>query len=159
MTPIPKDKLDRLVGRLEMIQAELNAGPEQHKFVALSKEFAELSPVVATILALRAAELELSDTRAIADGSDADLAAMAQAEMAHLEARISEARQKLRLALLPKDAADEKSAILEVRAGTGGDEAALFAADLFRMYARYAERRGWKVETVHVWSRHQTLFY
>ncbi len=148
MTPILKDKLDRLVGRLEIIQAELNAGPEQQKFVALSKEFAELSPVVATINALRAAEAELADTRDIARGNDAELAAMAQAEMSGLEARITQAQEKLRIALLPKDAADEKSAILEVRAGTGGDEAALFAADLFRMYARYAERRGWKVEIV-----------
>lgn len=148
MTPIPKDKLDRLLARLEIIQAELNAGPEQQKFVALSKEFAELSPVVATITVLRAAEAELADTRDIARGTDAELAAMARAEMGQLEARIAEAQQKLRIALLPKDAADEKSAILEVRAGTGGDEAALFAADLFRMYARYAERRGWKVEIV-----------
>ncbi len=148
MTPIPKDKLDRLLARLEIIQAQLNAGPEQQKLVALSKEFAELSPVVGTIKALRAAELELADTRDMARGPDPDLAAMAQAEMPLLETHIAEAQQKLRIALLPKDAADERSAILEVRAGTGGDEAALFAADLFRMYARYAERRGWKVEIV-----------
>jgi peptide chain release factor 1 len=90
MTPIPKDKLDRLVGRLDIIQAELNAGPEQQKFVALSKEFAELSPVVATINALRAAETELADTREIARSRDHELAAMAQAEIPALETHIAE---------------------------------------------------------------------
>ena len=148
MTPIPAEKLDRLVARLEIIQAQLNAGPEQSVFVALSKEFAELAPVVATIAGLRAAEKERAEAQEIATGGDADLAAMAREEIPPLDARIEIAEQKLRLALLPKDAADEKSAILEVRAGTGGDEAALFAADLFRMYARYAERRGWKVEMI-----------
>ena len=148
MTSLPTEKLNRLVARLEIIQAKLNAAPEQSVFVALSKEFAELAPVVATITSLRAAERERADAADIAASSDADLAAMAREEIPPLDARIAEAEQRLRLALLPKDAADEKSAILEVRAGTGGDEAALFAADLFRMYARYAERRGWKVEMI-----------
>lgn len=148
MTALPEDKLERLVARLEAVQGELNAGPPQAQFVALSKEFAELSPVVATIQALRAARREHAEVTELSGGGDPDLAEMARQELPPLEARIVEAEQRLRLALLPKDAADEKSAILEVRAGTGGDEAALFAADLFRMYARYADARGWKTEII-----------
>jgi peptide chain release factor 1 len=148
MTPLPEDKLDRLLARLAAVQAELNAGPPQAQFVALSKEFAELSPIVATINELRSARREHAEAVEIARGADADLAAMANEELAPLAVRIQSAEQALRIALLPRDAADEKSAILEVRAGTGGDEAALFAADLFRMYARYAETRGWKTEIV-----------
>jgi peptide chain release factor 1 len=148
MSAIPTEKLDRLVQRLETIQTELNAGPEQSQFVALSKEFAELSPVVATILDLRRAGQELAAARELASGADADMAAMAEEEIRALEPRIEAAEQSLKLQLLPKDAADEKSAILEVRAGTGGDEAALFAADLFRMYARYADLKGWRTEVI-----------
>ncbi len=139
MSAIPAEKLDKLVQRLDAVQAELNSGPEQSRFVALSKEFAELSPVVATIQDLRKARAELVSTRELADASDADLAAMAREDIGPLEGRIAVAEQALKIQLLPKDAADEKSAILEVRAGTGGDEAALFAADLFRMYCRYAD--------------------
>jgi peptide chain release factor 1 len=148
MSNLPEDKLDRLVARLATVQHELNAGPTQAVFVALSKEFAELSPIVATIEALRAARREHADASELARGSDADLAAMAQEELPALAGRIADAEQTLRVALLPRDAADEKSAILEVRAGTGGDEAALFAGDLFRMYARYAEARRWKTEII-----------
>jgi peptide chain release factor 1 len=148
MTPLPEDKLDRLLERLAKIQGELNTGPPQARFIALSKEFAELSPVAATITALRTARREHAEASELANGPDADLAAMASEERDELAARIATCEQDLRVALLPRDAADEKSAILEVRAGTGGDEAALFAADLFRMYVRYADRRGWKTEIV-----------
>jgi peptide chain release factor 1 len=150
MTSLPRDKLDRLFERWMAIQDELNHGVSQAAYVKLTKEFAELSPAAAQIEALRKAEAESADLeQMIRDPSaDKDMADLAYAERAALADRITELEQQLRIALLPKDAADEKSAILEVRAGTGGDEAALFAADLFRMYSRYADLRGWKVEVI-----------
>jgi peptide chain release factor 1 len=150
MTSLPRDKLDRLLERWMAIQDELNHGVSQAVYVKLTKEFSELSPVVAQIEALRKAEAEKADLEhLIAEPSaDKDMVDLAYAERAALGERIAGLEQQLRIALLPKDAADEKSAILEVRAGTGGDEAALFAADLFRMYSRYADLRGWKVEVI-----------
>lgn len=132
------------------IQEELNSGVTQAAFAKLSKEFADLSPVVAKINGLRKAEEELAGIeQMIADPSSGkDMVEMAYAERAELQPKIEQLVQDLRIALLPKDAADDKSAILEVRAGTGGDEAALFAADLARMYTRYAELHGWKVEVI-----------
>jgi peptide chain release factor 1 len=152
MTAIPAEKLDRLIQRWETIQAELNRGVGQAAYVQLSKEFAELNPVVATIQALRKAEAERADLRSVIDdpAADKDLKELAEEEYPAADLRVSELEQKLRVHLLPKDAADEKSAIVEVRAGTGGDEAALFAADLFRMYSRYAELHGWKTEIISV---------
>ncbi len=150
MTTIPAEKLDKLIARWETIQSELNAGPPQSVFVQLSKEFAELDPVVKTIQALRATENESTDLRQLISdpAADSEMLAMAREELTSLDARHAELAAAMQKHLLPKDAADEKSAILEVRAGTGGDEAALFAADLFRMYARYAELHGWKTEIV-----------
>ena len=150
MTAIPAEKLDKLVERWTTIQSELNKGVSQATFVQLSKEFAELNPVVITIQALRKAQTERADLAGlVADpAADKDLAALARQELADLEPRVAELEQALRVHLLPKDAADERSVIVEVRAGTGGDEAALFAADLFRMYSRYAELRGWKTEII-----------
>lgn len=148
MSSIPRDKLDKLVARWEIVQAMLNGGVDQAQFVALSKEFAELDPIAKAIQGLWTAQAELQSAKELADGTDADFAAMAREEIPALERRIEAAEQDLKIKLLPKDAADEKSAILEVRAGTGGDEAALFAADLFRMYARYADIHGWKTEII-----------
>jgi len=150
MTTLPNDKLDRLAERWLAIQDELNHGVSQAAYVKLTKEFADLSPVVAQIEALRKAEGELADLEHLIDdpSADKDMAELAYAEKSALQDRIIDLEQKLRVALLPKDAADEKSAILEVRAGTGGDEAALFAADLFRMYTRYADLKGWKTEVI-----------
>jgi peptide chain release factor 1 len=150
MTTIPPAKLDRLIERWQAIQSELNQGPEQARYVALSKEFSELDPIVGTIHELRRQQRERADLDAIlADKSaDKEVVAMAAEEIATVDRRIGELEARLKLQLLPKDAADERSAILEVRAGTGGDEAALFAADLFRMYARYAELHGWKTEII-----------
>ena len=152
MTAIPAEKLDKLVQRWETIQSELNRGVNQTTYVQLTKEFSELNPVVATIQALRKTEAEQQDLAAlIADpAADKDLAALAKEELGGLEPRLAELENQLRLHLLPKDAADDKSSILEVRAGTGGDEAALFAADLFRMYSRYAEQHGWKTEIISI---------
>jgi peptide chain release factor 1 len=150
MTSLPRDKLDRLFERWMAIQDELNHGVSQAQYVKLTKEFAELSPAAAQIEALRKAEAESADLEQMLrdPSADKDMADLAYAERAAIAERIGGLEQQLRIALLPKDAADEKSAILEVRAGTGGDEAALFAADLFRMYSRYADLRGWKVEVI-----------
>ena len=147
MSSVPVATLDRLVRRWDSIQAELNSGVEQSRFVELSKEFSDLNPIVETINALRRLTTEVSDTRQMAHGKDAEMAELAHLELPDLEARHVALETALRVHLLPKDAADEKSAIVEVRAGTGGDEAALFAADLFRMYVRYADLRGWKTAT------------
>jgi peptide chain release factor 1 len=150
MTSIPKQKLEKLVERWSTIQHELNAGVDQAKYRKLTKEFSALNPVVATIEALRAAENEGADLEAMLEdaATDKEMAALARADLEALEPKVEALEHELKLQLLPKDSADEKSAILEVRAGTGGDEAALFAADLFRMYTRYAELKGWKVDVI-----------
>ena len=118
--------------------------------MALSRELSDLDPVVEAIRAYRAAAADLAglDTLRVDPSTDAEMRALAEAERPQAEEALDAAAQRLRILLLPKDAADEKSAILEVRAGTGGDEASLFAGDLFRMYARYAELKGWKVEVI-----------
>jgi len=150
MSTIPAEKLDKMVGRWSQIQAELNAGVDQSNYTKLTKEFAALNPVVEKINELRAAEKEDADLQALIDDptSDKEMIAMARAERAELQPRRAELEHQLRLQLLPKDTADERSVILEVRAGTGGTEATLFAADLFRMYSRYADLKGWKTEII-----------
>jgi peptide chain release factor 1 len=150
MSTIPAEKLDKMVGRWSQIQAELNAGVDQSNYTKLTKEFAALNPVVEKINELRAAEKEDADLQALIDDptSDKEMVAMARAERAELQPRRAELEHQLRLQLLPKDSADERSVILEVRAGTGGTEATLFAADLFRMYSRYADLKGWKTEII-----------
>ena len=146
----PADKLDAILDRHAVASATLNGGPEPEAFVALSRELAELEPVVGAIRAYRAAADELAgiDAMLAEPGIDPEMRSLAQAERPEALAAIEAAAAALNALLLPKDAADEKSAILEVRAGTGGDEAALFAGDLFRMYARYAELKGWRVEVI-----------
>jgi len=150
MSKLPEEKLERLVNRWEMLQDELSRGNAQPQFVKLSKEFSELSPVVETIQSLRSLEKERGEIAAMLaePGADKEMAALARDEADAIAGRIEELERRLMIQLLPKDSADERSAILEVRAGTGGDEAALFAADLYRMYSRYAESRGWKVELI-----------
>ena len=146
---LPREKLSRLVERWQTIEAQLNTG-SQSGYANLTREFSELSPVVAAIRAYDAALAEAKDLAALAadPASDRDMAQMARAELDDLKPRIAGLEHQLQLELRPKDAADNKSAILEVRAGTGGDEAALFAADLFRMYQRYADLKGWKTEII-----------
>jgi peptide chain release factor 1 len=150
MTTIPAEKLDRLVSRWETVQGTLASGADQETYVRLSREFAELDPIVATITALRSALREREGLQHLIDdpASEADVAALAEEEMGPLDTKIEDLERQLKVQLLPKDEADEKSAILEVRAGTGGEEAALFAADLFRMYQRYADAHGWKVAII-----------
>src|SRR5829696_10379398 len=146
----PPDRLDAILGRHAVLTATLNAGPEPDAIVALSRELSELDPVVAAIRAYRAAADNLSGLDALLDDprTDGEMRALAEAERPEAVEALERAAQGLRVLLLPKDEADEKSAILEVRAGTGGDEASLFAGDLFRMYARYAELKGWRVEVL-----------
>ena len=151
MTPIPPDRLDAILTRHDIVTATLSAGSaDSDTFVQLSRELSELEGVVAAIHAYRAAARNLADIEALIDepGSDSEMRALAADEKPEAEAGLEAAHRALQLILLPKDSADEKSAILEIRAGTGGDEAALFAGDLFRMYVKYADAKGWKVEVI-----------
>jgi peptide chain release factor 1 len=150
MATIPAEKLDKVLQRWEFLQYELSNRVNQSNYAQFSKEFADLGPLVNTIRSLRKAEAERSDLAALlADsGADKELATLAREELSALGPRVEDLEQTLKLQLLPRDMADDKSAILEVRAGTGGDEAALFAADLFRMYSRYADLHGWKTEII-----------
>jgi len=145
--------LDRVLNRYDELQSLMSTDPmpAADAFTRFSKEYAELTPVVETINALRAAQTELDDLDAmLADEDDAEMRAMAEEEQRSLQAQLPKLARQVQLMLLPKDEADSKNAILEVRAGTGGDEAGLFAADLFRMYQRYAETRKWKFEVMSV---------
>ena len=145
---LPVQKLNALVARHAALERELAAAVPPETYVKLSREFAELAPVVEAVKSYRAAEHELEGvTSLLADpATDPEMRSIAEAEKPELEARRTVLEHRLRLALLPKDAMDERNVILEIRAGTGGDEAALFAGDLFRMYERYAAKQGWKVE-------------
>src|SRR3974377_1794460 len=147
---LPDQKLDALVTRHAALERDLAAALPAETYVKLSREFAELTPVVDAVRAYRAAQRELDDRAAlIADpATDSEMRTIAESEKPQVEARRATLEQELRLALLPKDAMDERNVILEIRAGTGGDEAALFAGNLFRMYERYAAKQGWKVEIV-----------
>jgi peptide chain release factor 1 len=146
----PLERLDAILARHAIVSATLNGAPDAGAFVALSRELAELDPVVEAIQVYRAKVEELTGIEALLaePGIDPDMRGLAEEERPEAQAAVEEAGNALNLILLPKDEADEKSAILEVRAGTGGDEAALFAGDLFRMYSRYAELKGWRVEIV-----------
>ncbi|MFG1319192.1 peptide chain release factor 1 [Xanthobacter autotrophicus] len=148
MTSLPTAKLDQLVARHAEIEAALSRGVEGEEYVRLGREFSDLSPVVEQVRALKDAERDLEGARELLAESAADpeMREMAEAEVERLEDRIEALATAVRLALLPKDAMDERGIILEVRAGTGGDEAALFAGDLYRMYTRYAAEKGWSVE-------------
>ena len=149
---LPKDKLEKLVERWETIQAELNQGVAQAVYAKLTKEFADLGPIVTAIRAHTAMESELAGLEAMTADAAAggEMADMAREEIEALKPRLEASERALKVLLLPKDSADERSAILEVRAGTGGDEAALFAADLFRMYTRFADLKGWKVDVISI---------
>ncbi len=147
MTTISADRIRAILARRDELQARMSSGtaaPEE--FVAMSKEYAEVEPVAvaaAGVLDLRRELIDLDTMLA-----DPEMKAMAEEEAQSIRERLPDAEHALAIALLPKDAADERSAMLELRAGTGGDEAALFAGDLFRMYQRYADGQGWKVELI-----------
>ena len=147
---ISRQQTDALIERFERLEAELNAATDGDEIVRLSRERAELEPVVTAIRSLRKAEEEAEGlTEILADSdTDAEMRALVEADQHDVAGRIETLQQDIRVALLPKDAADARDVILEIRAGTGGEEAALFAGDLFRMYQRYAELQGWKVAVV-----------
>jgi len=145
MAKLPTDKLDAMVSRYQSIEDQMSQGPDAETIVKLSKEHAELQTVVEKIREFNAAKLGLEEAEEIIASGDKELAELAEMERDELKEKVEQFTQDIRLLLLPKDDADDKSAILEVRAGTGGDEAALFAGDLFRMYQRHAELSGWKM--------------
>ena len=147
---LPAAKLDALISRHATLERELSGTPNRETFVKLSREFAELQPLVETVRSYRAALDELGGLEALITdpATEPEMRALAQHEKATLNSRRDALEQAIRVGLIPKDAADERNVILEIRAGTGGDEAARFAGDLFRMYERYAARQGWSVEVI-----------
>ena len=150
MAKLPVDKMRELERRFGEVEARMAAGPDADAYVKLASEYAELEPLVKKIREYQAAIKERADLEAmLADrGTDADMRELAEMELPELRERIETLSEEIQILLLPKDAADEKSAIIEIRAGTGGSEAALFAGDLFRMYERYASDKGWRVEVL-----------
>ena len=147
---IPSAKLVRLVDRYEQLEAELATGKAGGAFARLSKEHAELAPIISAIRAYQNAQNEVEDATALANDptNDADMRALAEEERNAIKERLVQLERDLQIQLLPKDTADASSCIIEVRAGTGGDEAALFAADLLQMYQHYAQLQGWKTEVM-----------
>ena len=147
---IPQHKLDALLARHQAVESDLARQVEPATYVKLSREFAELSPIVETVKRYRSivGEIEGLDDIIADAATQSEMRAMAAAEKPQLEQQRAALEQEIKLALLPKDAMDERNIILEIRAGTGGDEAALFAGDLFRMYERHAAKQGWKVEII-----------
>ena len=150
MAKLPVEKMRELERRFGEIEARMSAGPAADVYVKLASEYSELEPVVKKIREYEKAISEAADLEALlADKTtDKDMRELAEMELPEIESRIEELEKDMQVLLLPKDAADEKSAILEIRAGTGGSEAALFAGDLFRMYERFAASKGWKVEVL-----------
>jgi peptide chain release factor 1 len=149
---LPQHRLDALLARHELVERELATNLSRDDYVKLSREFSELGPVIEAIKAYRAVTAEIADLEALAAdaATDAEMRKLADAEKPALQARRDKLEQQIQLALIPKDAMDDHNAILEIRAGTGGDEAALFAGDLFRMYERYAAQQGWKTEILSI---------
>ncbi|MBX9617259.1 MAG: peptide chain release factor 1 [Caulobacteraceae bacterium] len=141
---LPQSKLDQVLDRFHQVEARMGAASEGQEIVRLSKEHAEMRPVAEAVMALARARSEIEDLQSMA--ADPEMAAMVADELETLNARLPDMERDVALLLAPRDADENASAVLEVRAGTGGDEAALFAGDLFRMYSRYASARGWKVE-------------
>jgi peptide chain release factor 1 len=153
-TPNFRDKMATLERRHEEVSALLGT-PEvinkRAEFMKLSREHAELDPLVNAWKAYEKLQKDLAQAKQMADAEpDPELREMAREELRELEERRGKLEQEIKILLLPKDPSDGKSAILEIRAGTGGDEAALFAGDLYRMYTRYAERQGWKLEVMSI---------
>ncbi|HEY7390389.1 MAG TPA: peptide chain release factor 1 [Bryobacteraceae bacterium] len=144
-----RQKLDELEKRFEALNARM-ADPtvigDAAEYRKVTKAHSELSEVVAKFREWKRTENALAQARGMLDESDADLRAMAQDEVLHLEPELAAIEEQLKILLLPRDPNDEKNVVLEIRAGTGGDEATLFAAEIFRMYMRYAETQGWKIE-------------
>ena len=147
---LPEAKLDILLAHHASLESQLLGQVSAENYVKMTRELAELNPLIDAVKAYRAAEVEIAgiDAMIVDASTDSDMLGMAEAERATLETRRLELAQQIRVALLPKDAMDERNVVLEIRAGTGGDEASLFAGDLYRMYERFAALQGWKVEVV-----------
>ncbi|HVJ01611.1 MAG TPA: peptide chain release factor 1 [Sphingomonas sp.] len=149
MVSIPADRIAAIEARRDELQAQMATGDlPGDKFVQVSKEYAELEPVALAAGEVRRLRQEAESLAFMTQDSDAELRSMAEEELHANREALAVAERTLALALLPKDAADERPAMLEIRAGVGGDEAALFAGDLMRMYQRYADRMGWRVELI-----------
>ncbi|MEM8822368.1 MAG: peptide chain release factor 1 [Pseudomonadota bacterium] len=148
---IPDDRLDQILSRFEYLEAQLNAGVAGDAIAQLTKDYAGAKPVADQVRAYRDLQTQMAEAEAMLD--DPEMRELAEAELPDLRAAITRAEADLQIALLPRDAADARPAILEIRPGTGGEEAALFAGDLEGMYRRYAEARGWRMETI---ERQQT---
>ncbi len=147
MTTISPERIRQIEARRDELAALMATGDlPSDRFVAVSKEYAEVEPVALAAAEVRRLRQEATSLEAMTGEADAELRAMAEEELLANREALATAERALALALLPKDAADERAALLEIRAGTGGDEAALFAGDLFRMYQKYAEGQGWRVE-------------
>ncbi|HWQ87599.1 peptide chain release factor 1 [Brevundimonas sp.] len=141
---LPQARLDQVLDRFHQVEARMGAASDGAEIVRLSKEHAEMKPVADAVMALAKTRAEMADLEAMA--ADPEMAEMAAEELQTLRETLPDMERDVALLLAPRDADENASAVLEVRAGTGGDEAALFAGDLFRMYSRYAANRGWKVE-------------
>ncbi|HYC68292.1 peptide chain release factor 1 [Brevundimonas sp.] len=141
---LPQARLDQVLDRFHQVEARMGAATDGQEIVRLSKEHAEIKPVADAVMALARMRAEMADLELMA--ADPEMADMAADELETLKARLPDMERDVALLLAPRDADENASAVLEVRAGTGGDEAALFAGDLFRMYSRYAQSRGWRVE-------------
>jgi peptide chain release factor 1 len=150
LAKLPVVKMRDLERRFAEIEARMSAGPAADVYVKLASEYSELEPVVLKIREYESTLAEIADLEALLEdkSTDKDMRELADAELPDLHSRMESLEHDMQILLLPKDAADEKSAILEIRAGTGGNEAALFAGDLFRMYERFASGKGWKVEVL-----------
>lgn len=143
---IPEDKLRQITARFEFLEAKMADGSAGDDFASLSKEYSDLRPVVDKILQYQRLVTDIADAEEMLD--DPEMKELAAEELPDLKSALPKAEHELQLSLLPKDEADERSAVLEIRAGTGGDEAALFAGDLLRMYQRYCDTIGWKIEVI-----------
>lgn len=143
---IPNDRLMQIIERFEFLEARMGEGIGGDEFVAVSREYAELRPVVEVVRDYQSIVSEIEGAEAML--ADPEMKELAEMELPDLKVRLPEAEAAVKLALIPKDEADSKPALVEIRPGTGGDEAALFAGDLLRMYNRYAEDMGWKFEII-----------
>lgn len=143
---IPDDRLEQIVQRFEFLEAKMNEGASGDQIASLGREYSELRPVVEQIAAYRQLSEDLAEAQEML--ADPDMRALAEEELSLLKARFPDAERALQLTLLPKDAADARAAMIEIRPGTGGDEAALFAGDLLRMYQRHAETNGWRFDII-----------
>ena len=142
----PQARLEQVIDRFDQVEARLGAAADAEEIVKLSKEHAELRPVAEKAAELKSSRQELADLEEMMNSDDAEMAEMAKDEFYALKERLPELELEMNLLLLPKDKDDSANALVEIRAGTGGDEAALFAGDLYRMYERYAQLQGWTWE-------------